>query len=81
MKLVPTAIPDVQVVEPRVFGDDRGFFLETFHAERFREHAGLRRLAGAVDPLEGDEHSRESRRRPAGSTHATLGEGEALSMF
>ena len=37
MKLVPTTIPDVLVVEPRVFGDDRGFFLETYHAERFRE--------------------------------------------
>jgi dTDP-4-dehydrorhamnose 3,5-epimerase len=37
VKLVPTAIPDVQVVEPRVFGDDRGFFLEVFHADRFHE--------------------------------------------
>ena len=37
MKLVPTTIPDVLVVEPRVFGDDRGFFLETYHVERFRE--------------------------------------------
>ena len=37
MKLVPTAIPEVQVVEPRVFGDDRGFFFETFHADRLAE--------------------------------------------
>jgi dTDP-4-dehydrorhamnose 3,5-epimerase len=37
VRLVPTTIPDVLVVEPRVFGDDRGFFLETYHAERFRE--------------------------------------------
>ena len=37
MKLVPTTIPEVLVVEPRVFGDDRGFFLETFHVDRFRE--------------------------------------------
>jgi dTDP-4-dehydrorhamnose 3,5-epimerase len=40
MKLVPTALPGVLLLEPDVFGDDRGFFLETWHAERFRE-AGL----------------------------------------
>jgi dTDP-4-dehydrorhamnose 3,5-epimerase len=37
VRLVPTALPEVIQVEPRVFGDDRGFFLETFHVERFRE--------------------------------------------
>lgn len=37
MRLVPTAIPDVVVVEPRVFRDDRGFFQEVWHADRFRE--------------------------------------------
>lgn len=40
MNVRHTAIPGVLVVEPRVFGDARGFFLETFNAERFRA-AGL----------------------------------------
>jgi dTDP-4-dehydrorhamnose 3,5-epimerase len=40
VKFIPTAIPDVIVVEPVVHGDHRGFFLETWHAGKFRE-AGL----------------------------------------
>jgi len=40
MKFSPTAIPDVVLIEPRVFGDDRGFFMETWHHDRFSE-AGL----------------------------------------
>lgn len=40
MKFTPTAIPDVIVVEPVVHGDHRGFFMETWHAGKFRE-AGL----------------------------------------
>jgi len=40
MRFVPTEIPDVQIVEPAVFGDDRGFFLETWSAARFAE-AGI----------------------------------------
>jgi dTDP-4-dehydrorhamnose 3,5-epimerase len=35
MKISETALPGVLVVEPRVFSDDRGFFLETFHSERY----------------------------------------------
>ena len=37
MKIQPTEIPDVLLIEPRVFRDDRGFFLETYHAETFRQ--------------------------------------------
>lgn len=37
MKIQPTEIPDVLLVEPRVFRDDRGFFLETYHAEKCRQ--------------------------------------------
>lgn len=40
MKIVRTEIPDVITIEPQVFGDDRGFFMETFHAKKFAE-AGL----------------------------------------
>jgi len=35
MKITETAVPGVLVIEPRVFADDRGFFLEAFHAERY----------------------------------------------
>ena len=37
MKFQPTAIPDVILVEPAVFRDDRGFFLETWHERKFRD--------------------------------------------
>jgi dTDP-4-dehydrorhamnose 3,5-epimerase len=39
VRVLETTIPGLLVVEPRVFGDDRGFFLETFNAARFAEHA------------------------------------------
>lgn len=44
------AIPDVILVEPKRFGDHRGFFSETFHAERFAE-------AGVEGPFVQDNHS------------------------
>lgn len=37
MKFVPTELPGVIIVEPRVFRDDRGFFLETYHQKKFAE--------------------------------------------
>ncbi len=40
MKTRPTAIPDVVVVEPRVFGDARGFFFESFNQRHFEAAAG-----------------------------------------
>lgn len=41
MKVTATDIPDVLIIEPQVFGDYRGFFLEAFHAKRYREVAGI----------------------------------------
>lgn len=41
MKVTPTAIPDVLVLEPKVFGDERGFFMESFNARAFAEATGL----------------------------------------
>jgi dTDP-4-dehydrorhamnose 3,5-epimerase len=38
MKVSETELPGVLLVEPRVFSDERGFFLETFHAERYAAH-------------------------------------------
>ncbi len=40
MNVLPTEHPDVLLIEPKVFGDTRGFFMETFHAEKFAQ-AGL----------------------------------------
>ncbi|ORT51882.1 dTDP-4-dehydrorhamnose 3,5-epimerase [Vibrio sp. qd031] len=42
MKFTPTAIPDVVVIEPTVFGDERGFFMETFRTSLFNQHCGQR---------------------------------------
>ncbi|MBL9118662.1 MAG: dTDP-4-dehydrorhamnose 3,5-epimerase [Phycisphaerae bacterium] len=39
MKVVPTELPDAVVIEPQVFGDARGFFLETWSSRRFAELA------------------------------------------
>ena len=41
MKVVPTAIPDVVMLEPRVFADERGFFLESWNARDFRAALGV----------------------------------------
>ena len=40
MKVTPLAIPDVLLIEPEVFGDDRGFFFESFNQERFEKAVG-----------------------------------------
>lgn len=40
MKATPTAIPDVMVIEPNVFGDARGFFFESFNSKVFGEAVG-----------------------------------------
>ena len=41
MKVRPLAIPDVLLIEPKVFGDDRGFFFESFNQQKFNEATGL----------------------------------------
>lgn len=42
MKAIPTEIPDVIILEPKVFGDERGFFFESFNAQKFEEATGVR---------------------------------------
>lgn len=52
MRVVPsTILPGVIVIEPDIHQDGRGFFLETYHAERYREH-------GITGPFVQDNHSR-----------------------
>jgi dTDP-4-dehydrorhamnose 3,5-epimerase len=41
MRSTPTAIPDVLVLEPKVFGDDRGFFYESYNQQAFQAATGL----------------------------------------
>lgn len=51
MKLVSTSIPDLLLIEPRVFEDDRGFFFESFNAARYAEQASI------TAPFIQDNHS------------------------
>ena len=41
MKVIDTAIADVKIIEPKVFGDERGFFFESFNERTFRETIGV----------------------------------------
>ncbi len=41
MKVIPTAIPEVLIIEPRVFGDERGFFFESYNERQFWEASGV----------------------------------------
>ena len=54
MKVIETALPGVLIIEPKVFGDQRGFFMETFQVDRYRE-------AGITLPFVQDNHSRSQR--------------------
>ena len=55
MNVVKTEIPGLLILEPRVFGDARGFFMESFNARAFQEATGL-----DVDFVQ-DNHSRSTR--------------------
>ena len=54
MKVTPTALPDVKLVEPRVFGDERGLFFESWNARAFA-------AAGLDVAFVQDNHSRSAR--------------------
>ena len=56
MKVIETSIRGCVIIEPTVFGDERGFFLETFHAARYADSAGINL------PFVQDNHSRSSKR-------------------
>lgn len=55
MKTIPTALSGVMLLEPKAFGDDRGFFMETFNARTFQE------LTRCDKPFVQDNHSRSVR--------------------
>lgn len=56
MKLIPTRIPDVVIIEPAVFGDDRGWFMESFNQHRFNTELAKLGLP-APRPFVQDNHS------------------------
>ena len=51
MNVIETSLPGVLIIEPKVFGDHRGFFMETYNAKRYAE-------AGVVGTFVQDNHSR-----------------------
>ncbi|WGP00389.1 dTDP-4-dehydrorhamnose 3,5-epimerase [Saccharophagus degradans] len=53
MNLIATSIPDVVVIEPTVYGDERGFFMETFRADVLQQQLGVREFVQ-------DNHSRSA---------------------
>lgn len=55
MKVISCTIPDVLIIEPKVFGDERGFFLESFNQQRFKE------MTGVNSTFVQDNHSRSAR--------------------
>ncbi|MCK5071155.1 MAG: dTDP-4-dehydrorhamnose 3,5-epimerase [Desulfocapsa sp.] len=55
MIVTPLTIPDVLLIEPNVFGDERGFFMESFNQARWEEKAGLQTV------FVQDNHSRSSK--------------------
>ena len=65
MKVTATSIPGVKLVEPSVFRDARGFFLETYHREKFRQ-------AGLPEVFVQDNHSYSAVRGVLRGLHAQL---------
>ena len=82
MKFIPTDLPGVVLIEPDVYRDSRGFFLETYHQKRYAEH-------GIEGPLVQDNHSHSQRgtlrglhaqiRRPQGKLVRAV-EGEMFDV-
>ncbi|NOI23996.1 MULTISPECIES: dTDP-4-dehydrorhamnose 3,5-epimerase [Vibrio] len=56
MKVIETSIPDVKIIEPQVFGDERGFFMETWQQKKFEEL-----VTGKPTPFVQDNHSKSSK--------------------
>ena len=55
MRVVETELPGILILEPKVFGDDRGFFMETYNTQVFEQ------ITGCKKPFVQDNHSRSSK--------------------
>lgn len=81
-RLIPTTLPEVLLIEPDVYRDDRGFFLETYRIDHYRD-------LGLPQPFVQDNHSRSERgvlrglhwqyRRPQGKLVRAI-EGEVFDV-
>lgn len=56
MKIIDTKIPDVKIIEPTVFGDERGFFMETWNQKQFEEQ-----VTGKPTQFVQDNHSKSKK--------------------
>lgn len=56
MKIINTNIPDVKIIEPQVFGDERGFFMETWNQKKFEEL-----VTGKITNFVQDNHSKSKK--------------------
>ncbi len=82
MKVLPTELPEVLIIESHVYQDNRGFFLETYHAQKYRD-------AGIPETFVQDNHSRSvghtlrglhaQRRHPQGKLVRTV-QGEIFDV-
>lgn len=82
MKVIKTKLDGVLIIEPRIFGDERGFFYETFHAQRYKE-------AGIIENFVQDNRSRSTggvlrglhfqKRKPQGKL-VTVTQGEVFDV-
>jgi len=70
MKIQPTHLPDVLLIEPRVFADERGFFFESYNQRSFAEKIGLK------PQFVQDNHSR-SRRHTLRGLHYQIQQAQA----
>ena len=75
MKVTPTALPEVLLIEPQVFGDERGFFFESWESDRYRE-------AGIAETFVQDNLSK-SRRKTLRGLHLQQphGQGKLVSAL
>ena len=73
MQFLHIEIPDIVIVEPQVFEDQRGFFMETYQAQKFAE-------AGIKDTFVQDNHSC-SKRRTLRGLHYQIRHAQVLVLF
>lgn len=75
MRVTPLEIPELLLVEPKVFGDDRGFFMELFHEKRYAD-------AGIPGPFVQDNYSRSARGTLRGlHFQEPRGQGKLVQVF
>lgn len=67
MKVIDTKIPDVKIIEPTLFGDERGFFMETWNQKKFEE-----KVTGKKTVFVQDNHSKSKKNILRGLHYQTV---------